>query len=162
MTLSRQIAVKSQLENVNLQVEGVSTLRRHSQQQNEWYKENASYTKLGLGINSNVLAMNSQNHVASLDRLIAQHRSGRETFECRLTMGRQSETNWQRAEWRSEMQPGVMAGGALIPLLGEITPEFFLFLGKCLYLYNSYVRCDSTSNQPIHIPTIHFLNFNWK
>ena len=38
-------------------------------------------------------------------------------------------------------------------MLGRITPEFILFLGKCLYLYNSYVGCDSNSNQPIHIPT---------
>ena len=50
---------------------------------------------------------------------------------------KQPETNLQRSERRSsrqnartEMQPGVMAGGALIPLSGGITPESLLFLHR--------------------------------
>ena len=72
----------------------------------------------------------------------------------RLTMGRQSEINWQREEWR----PGRHAGrsyGALIPLLGGITPELLLFLHRMpLFIHLSWLL-GSHIRESLHIPNIY-------
>ena len=44
------------------------------------------------------------------------------------------------------MQPGVMAGGALIPLLGEITPEFKYSIAKS-FIYTLHMLVE------FHLPT---------
>ena len=97
---------------------------------------------MGALSNSYVLTMNNQNCVANwgnttfhtsnavlktITHTMHVCKLAGETLGCILTMGRQSETNWQRLEQRSGRQTGRHAGrsyGALIPMLGRITPEF--------------------------------------
>ena len=82
-----------------------------------------------------------------------------EMLGCRLTMGRQSETNWQSAEWRSGRHAG-RSYGALIPLLDNnsrihlIPWEMPLFIQFVCQLWFNFQPTYSYSYMTIHIQNI--------